>query len=150
MVVAYNTPEEQRTTEQRELLQTSDFLVEELKAADLVVVATPIYNFSVPAALKAYIDLVCHARMTFRYSENGPVGLLNDRKTYLSVTSGGTLIDSDIDFATGYLKHVLGFIGIHDVDVIAGDRLMSNTEEKLAQAHQQINQAVERHLSLGV
>ena len=80
--------------------------------------------------------------MTFRYGENGPVGLLRDRKTYLIVTSGGTPIDSDIDFATGYLKHVLGFIGIHDVEVIESDRLMADPEARLAQAHQQIDRLV--------
>lgn len=142
MVVAYNTPDDQRTDEQRRLLQTSDALVDELKSADLLVITTPIYNFSVPGALKAYIDLVCRARLTFRYGENAPVGLLRDRKTYLIITSGGTPINSNIDFATGYLKHVLGFIGIHNVEVIAGDRLMSGTEAKLIQARQQIDQSV--------
>lgn len=142
MVVAYNTPDEQRTDEQRNLLQISDALIDELKTADLLVIAAPIYNFSIPGSLKAYIDLVCRARMTFRYGENGPVGLLCDRKTYLIITSGGTPINSDIDFATGYLKHVLSFIGIHNVEVIASDRLMSGAEAKLTQARQQIDQSV--------
>lgn len=88
------------------------------------------------------IDLVCRARLTFRYGENGPVGLLSDRQTYLLITSGGTPIDSEIDLATGDLKQVLGFIGIHDVEVIAGDRLMSGANAKLAQAQQQIDQIV--------
>ncbi len=142
MVVAYNTPDDQRSGEQRSLLQISDALVDELKSSDILVITTPIYNFSVPGALKAYIDLVCRARLTFSYGEHGPVGLLQDRKTYLIVTSGGTPIGSDIDFATDYLKHVLGFIGIHDIEVIAGDRLMSGTEAKLAQARQQIEQSL--------
>lgn len=142
MVTAYNTPEENRTAAHKEVLQPSNKLVNELFSSDALVITTPIYNFSVPACLKAYIDLVCRARLTFRYSSDGPVGLLSDRKTYLLVTSGGTPIGSDIDFATGYLKHVLGFLGIYDVEVIAGDRLMSGDEERLAQAHQAIEQSV--------
>ncbi|NET09209.1 MAG: FMN-dependent NADH-azoreductase [Merismopedia sp. SIO2A8] len=142
MVVAYNTSEDKRTAEQKEVLKPSNELVDELFSSDALVITTPIYNFSVPASLKAYIDLVCRGRLTFRYSSDGPVGLLSDRKTYLVIASGGTRIDSDIDFATGYLKHVLGFIGIRDVEVIAGDRLMSGPEERLAQTHQQIEQAI--------
>lgn len=142
MVVAYNTPEEERSPMQKEVLQPSNALVDELFASDALIITTPIYNFSVPASLKAYIDLVCRARLTFRYSSNGPVGLLSDRKTYLVVASGGTPVGSDMDFATGYLKQVLAFIGIHDVEVIAGDRLMSGAEERMAQAQQQIDQLI--------
>lgn len=142
MVVAYNTPEEERSPMQKEVLQPSNALVEELFASDALIITTPIYNFSVPASLKAYIDLVCRARLTFRYSSNGPVGLLSDRKTYLVVASGGTPVGSDMDFATGYLKQVLAFIGIHDVEVIAGDRLRSRAEERMAQSQQQIDQLI--------
>lgn len=114
----------ERSTEQNEILSLSNRLVDELKAADTIVITTPIYNFGIPAALKAWIDLIARARLTFRYTENGPVGLLEGKKAYVVVTSGGTEVGSDIDFATGYLRHVLGFIGITDVDVIAADQLM--------------------------
>lgn len=114
----------ERSTEQNETLSLSDRLVDELKAADTIVITTPIYNFGIPAALKAWIDLIARARLTFRYTENGPVGLLEGKKAYVVVTSGGTEVGSDIDFVTGYLRHVLGFIGITDVEMIAADQLM--------------------------
>ncbi|MEM6449700.1 MAG: NAD(P)H-dependent oxidoreductase [Cyanobacteria bacterium P01_D01_bin.105] len=138
MVVAYNTPAEERTAEQVDILSVSDALVEELKAADKIVIGCPIYNFSVPAALKAYIDLVARAGLTFNYSSEGPVGLLSDRPTYLIVTSGGTPVGTDIDFASGYLKHVLSFIGIQNVTIIAADSLSRTGSEKLSQVTDQI------------
>ena len=138
MVTAYNTSAEDRTTEQKHLLGTSDALVAELNAADTIVLSAPIYNFSVPASLKAYIDLVARVGLTFAYSSEGPKGLLRDRKTYLVITSGGTPVGSDIDYATGYLKHVLKFIGITDVEVIAADSLSRTGSDKLKQVHQQI------------
>lgn len=137
-VVAYNTPEDARSPEQKSLLALSNTLVEELATADRVVIGVPVYNFSIPAALKAYIDLVARAGLTFAYSSAGPKGLLSDRKTYLIFTSGGTPIGSDLDFASGYLKHVLSFIGIHDVEIFAADSLSRTGSEKLAQVRQQI------------
>lgn len=114
----------ERSAEQRMKLALSDTLVAELKAADTIVIGSPVYNFSVPAALKAWIDLIARARETFQYTENGPVGLLKDKKAYVIVASGGTKIGSEIDFAATYLKHVLGFVGISDVTIVAADQLM--------------------------
>ncbi|MBD1547486.1 FMN-dependent NADH-azoreductase [Roseibium aggregatum] len=116
----------ERNAEQRLKLALSDTLVNELKSADTIVIGVPVYNFSLPASLKIWIDLVARARETFRYTENGPVGLLENKKVYLVVASGGVKVGSDYDFATGYLRHVLGFLGIDDVTVIAADQLMSN------------------------
>jgi FMN-dependent NADH-azoreductase len=96
-------------------------LVAELQAAD-VVIGLPIYNFGVPASLKAWIDLVARAGVTFRYTEYGPKGLLEGKRAIVSVASGGTPIGSEIDFATGYIRHVLGFIGITDVEIVKADR----------------------------
>ncbi len=103
-------------------------------------IVSPIYNFSIPAALKAWVDQVCRARLTFVYGPDGPKGLLDGRKAYLVMTSGGTAVDSSIDFATGYLRHVLGFIGIADVASIAADRLMMDGGSKLAAARDRITQ----------
>ena len=128
------TPADQRTDEQKAALAQSDALVAELEAADTLIIATPIYNFSVPAALKAWIDLVARAGLTFRYTENGPEGLLGGRKAYVIVATGGTEVGSDIDYATDYLKHVLGFIGITDINFIAADRLMVDEAAALAGA----------------
>ncbi|MES0882375.1 FMN-dependent NADH-azoreductase [Roseibium sp. SCP14] len=130
------TDPEERSEPQKEKLALSDMLVRELKAADAIVIGTPIYNFSVPATLKAWIDLVARTRETFRYTEAGPVGLLEGKKAYVIVASGGTKVGSEIDYAANYLKHVLGFIGIKDVSIVAADQLMmdpSNREAALAQ-----------------
>lgn len=139
-IAANFTPAEQRTKAQCARLSVSDSFVEELKAADLLVIATPIYNFGVPAALKAWIDMVARARVTFRYTEQGPRGLLENKAAHLVVTSGGTPIGSDIDFATGYLRHVLAFLGITDVNIIAADQLNSRGRDVLASARRQIAQ----------
>jgi len=118
------TPPEERTDSQKDKLALSDTLVAELQAADTLVIGLPVYNFGVPAALKAWIDMVCRARVTFRYSENGPVGLLEGKRAIIALASGGTSMDTPIDFATPYIRHVMGFIGIKDVTVVAADGLM--------------------------
>ncbi|WP_299292816.1 NAD(P)H-dependent oxidoreductase [uncultured Tateyamaria sp.] len=128
------TAVDDRDTAQRDTLALSDQLVEELKAADTIVIGAPVYNFGVPAALKAWIDLIARAGLTFKYTENGPVGLLEGKRAVIAVATGGTPVGSDIDFASGYLKHVLGFVGIHNVDVIAADRVMAQGEEAIANA----------------
>ncbi|MEM5581807.1 NAD(P)H-dependent oxidoreductase [Roseibium sp. AS2] len=120
----------ERSADQRLKLALSDTLVRELKAADTIVIGMPIYNFSVPAALKAWIDLVARARETFQYTENGPVGLLQGKKAYVIVASGGTKVGSEIDFATTYLGHVLGFMGITDVKIVAADQLMLDPSKR--------------------
>jgi len=142
MVTAYNTPDEARTQEQQKILQPSNELAEELQSADTIIIGAPIYNFSVPASLKAYIDLVARAGLTFAYTSEGPKGLLPDRKTYLVVTSGGTPVGSDIDFTSTYLKHVLSFIGITDVEIFAADSLARTGSDKLNQVRQQISDSV--------
>lgn len=133
------TPDDQRTQSHIAALAHSDRLVDDLFAADLIVLATPIYNFSVPASLKAWIDLVCRARKTFRYTENGPVGLLENKRAYLIITSGGTEVGSAIDFASDYLRHVLGFIGIDQVETIPADRLMADAQPKLSRAQETLS-----------
>ena len=128
------TDEAERTAEQKAELELSDRLVAELFAADILVIGSPVYNFGIPAALKAWIDMVARARKTFRYTERGPQGLLTGKKAYVLMASGGTEIGSEIDFASGYLRHVLGFIGIDDVTIIAADQQMMRGEDALSQA----------------
>ena len=111
---------------------------------DVVVIGAPMYNFSIPAALKAWIDLVARAGLTFRYTENGPVGMLENKKAYVMLATGGTSIGSEIDYASGYLRHVLGFLGIHDVELISAERMNFNDAESKQQAYQQIHHAVEQ------
>ena len=136
------TPEETRTDAQREALAYSDSLVAELEEADIVVIGTPMYNFSIPASLKAWIDMVTRARKTFRYTEKGPEGLLKNKKAYVVVATGGVGVGSDLDFVTPYLRHILSFVGIDDVDVIAADRLQSQAEEAMDSARMQIAERV--------
>ena len=141
-IAANFTDPDARTDEHRAALAFSDELVDELRAANTLVLALPIYNFGVPAAVKNWVDHIARARVTFRYSEAGPVGLLTGKKAYIVVASGGTQVGSAIDFATPYLRHVLGFVGIDDVTVIAADRLMLGAEESLAKANAEIEAAV--------
>lgn len=132
------TAPEDRSAAQRAALAESDALVAELQAADVLVIGTPIYNFGIPAALKAWVDMIARARLTFRYTEDGPVGLLDGRKAYVVIASGGVPVDSAVDFATPYLRHALGFIGIRDVEVIAADQLNSKAGESIDAARLRI------------
>jgi FMN-dependent NADH-azoreductase len=133
------TPADQRTEAQKDTLALSDTLIAELNAADTLVIGLPIYNFGVPATLKAWIDLVARAGVTFRYSETGPKGLLEGKRAIVAVASGGTEAGSAIDFATGYIRHVLGFIGITQVDFVTADRLMLDAEATLKSANAQVD-----------
>ena len=139
---ANDTPEAQRSARQREVLATSDALVAELKECDVWVIGTPVYNFSLPPVLKAWVDQICRARVTFAYSEQGPRGLLEDRKVFLAIASGGSRVGSPTEFLTPYLLHVLGFIGIRDVEIVAADQLLMAGEAKVAEAREQIVRAV--------
>ncbi len=142
MIDAYFTDDAARTPEQHASIAISDALVAELEAADVLVINTPVWNFGVPAALKAWIDLVARARRTFRYTENGPIGLLENKRAFIALASGGTALDSEIDFAGRYLRHVLGFLGIDDVTFIDGSAHMSRGERAAAEAKAQADQAI--------
>lgn len=132
------TDPSERDAAQQGYLTSSDTLVAELKEADTIVIGMPVYNFGVPAALKAWVDQVARARETFRYTESGPVGLLTGKRAIVVAASGGTEIDSQIDFATPYLRHVLGFIGIHDVEIVAAGRQMADAASAKTTAAAQI------------
>lgn len=131
-------PADQRSAAEQEELALSDSLIAELDAADTIVIGLPIYNFGVPAALKAWVDLVARPGVTFRYSENGPEGLLKGKRAILAVASGGTPAGSNIDFATGFMRHVLGFIGITEVELVSADAMALDRDGTLARAHAQI------------
>lgn len=132
-------PADERTPEQAELAAIADTLIGELEAADRIVVSTPVYNFGVPASLKAWADLVARAGRTFRYTETGPVGLLEGKTAYITAASGGTPIGSDIDFMSPWLTFFLGFLGITDVEIVAADGIMGRDgEDKIARAHEQV------------
>ena len=136
------TPDDDRTPRQRERLAESDALVAELQQADVIVIGAPIYNFGVPASLKAWVDMIARARLTFRYTDNGPQGLLEGKKAYVVVASGGVPVDSPVDFATPYLRQALRFVGISDVEIIAADQLNANATDAIDSARARIAELI--------
>ncbi len=137
-VTANFTPASDRSPEQTARLAQSDELVAELQSADVILIGLPIYNFGVPTALKAWIDLVARVGKTFQYTDAGPRGLLDGKRAIITVASGGTERGSEIDFATGYLEHVLGFLGITDVEFVSADRLAMDADASMKQAQDAI------------
>jgi len=133
-----------RSAAQRQTLAGSDALVAEVMEADVIVIGAPIYNFGVPATLKAWIDQIARARLTFRYTEQGPQGLLSGKKVYILTATGGIEVGSAIDFATPWLKFVLGFLGITDVEVIAADRGMMRGDAARQSAAERVAQVLAR------
>ena len=132
-------PEEERTEQDKELFKFSDELVDELLAADTIVISTPIYNFGPPAAAKAWFDLVARAGRTFKYEPTGPIGLISGgKKVYLVVTSGGVPVGSPVDFCTPWFKQALNFLGISDIEIIDSSQLNIN-DDNLKKAQEKIN-----------
>ena len=121
-IEANNTASDDQTDEHKKTLALSNTLVGEIEAADTLIIGVALYNFSITASLKLWIDLVCRARKTFAYVDGSPKGLMTGKKAIICFASGGTPFESDIDFASGYLKHILGFIGITDVTFISADK----------------------------
>ncbi|PJI85244.1 FMN-dependent NADH-azoreductase [Yoonia maricola] len=110
-------PETEQTEVDHAVLALSDTLIAEIEAADIILIGMPIYNFGMPAALKAWIDLIARPKVTFAYTENGPVGLINGKKAIVAVASGGVPVGAPMDFATPHMEQVLRFIGIDDITV---------------------------------
>lgn len=128
----------ERTAEQHAELLQSDALVNELQEADIIVIGLAIYNFSVPAAFKAWIDQIVRSKVTFRYTENGPEGLLENKKAYVVIASGGTQVGSDIDFFSAHVRYILAFIGIKDVTFIDSSGIGRDEVGVLAHANEAI------------
>jgi len=137
-ITANFTAQEDRSTDQQDVLAQSDALVRELQAADVIVIGAPIYNFGIPAALKAWVDMIARARLTFRYTPTGPEGLVTGKKAYVVIASGGVAVDSAFDFATPYLRHALRFVGITDIEIVAADQLNSAGDESIDAARVRI------------
>ncbi len=134
---------EERSAEEAQLADISDRLIKELKWSDYVVIGVPMYNFGPPASLKAWADLVARAGTTFRYSKDGPVGLLKDKKAYIVAVTGGTSVNSTVDFMTPWLQHFLKFIGIEDVSTIVADPIYTdNGNENIQMAKKLIEEMI--------
>ena len=129
---ALMTPAEQRSTEQHATVAFADRLIEELEAADTIVLAVPMYNFSIPSTLKAWIDHVARAGRTFRYTAAGPEGLLKGKKVFVVTGRGGHYSGESparvFDFQEPYLRGVLGFLGLTDVTFIHVEGLKVSPE----------------------
>jgi FMN-dependent NADH-azoreductase len=139
---AFLSQPEARTDQQRAISDYSDTLIEELKAADTIVFAVPMYNFSVPSTLRAYFDHIARAGVTFRYTATGPEGLLKGKKAYVFITRGGVYADA-ADTQTPYLKQFLGFIGITDVKFVFAEGLgmgEETREKSITAAHSAIGE----------
>jgi FMN-dependent NADH-azoreductase len=123
---SFFTPAESRSPEQEEINQYSEGLIAELQEADIIIIESPMYNFSVPATLRAYFDYTSRAGYTFSYDENGPTGLLHNKKLYIAFSSGNIyskgpyqVYDSNVP----YLKNVFSFYGVNDVSVFRAEGL---------------------------
>ncbi|EGQ9466955.1 FMN-dependent NADH-azoreductase [Vibrio parahaemolyticus] len=114
---------EDLSQEQRVVVDLSDTLIEEVKAADTLVIAAPMYNFTIPTQLKNWIDLIARAGVTFKYTESGVQGLIEGKKAIVVTTRGGIHKDSPTDNVTPYLRTVLGFVGITDVEFVYAEAL---------------------------
>jgi FMN-dependent NADH-azoreductase len=131
--VAKGTPADQRNAAQQQEVALGDAIMSEFLAADVVVIGAPMYNFTVPTQLKAWIDQICVAGVTFSYSENGPVGLVNGKRVVIVSTSGGKHAGTPTGIAhEDYLKVVFGFVGIADVEVVRADGLNYGPDAKEA------------------
>ncbi len=135
------TPPDERSEMQKKRLEFSDQLIGEIRHADHIILTTPMYNFSIPATLKAWIDMICRAGVTFQYSADGPVGLLKNKRVDIIITTGGVPLQSPADFASNYLKQVFRFIGIENINIFAADQMSVDADTSYQNALDQMAQS---------
>lgn len=146
-LTGFGTPAAERTPEQAAAVGLSDALIAELQAADVIVIGVPMYNFGIPSPLKAWIDRVARAGITFKYTESGPVGLVQGKTVYVLAARGGVYAGSEHDVQSRYLRQVLGFIGMTDIEFVYAEGLALGAERKAQSelsALSLINQLTER------
>lgn len=122
------TPADQRTPQQNERVAIDDALIAEIQAADVLVLGVPMYNFGIPVQLKSWLDAIARNGVTFRYTANGPEGLLTGKQAYLAFARGGRYRDTPLDSQLPYLKTILGFVGITQVDSVHAEGLNMGPE----------------------
>jgi FMN-dependent NADH-azoreductase len=120
----------ERSASQHDVVAYSDALIGELKQADVIVLGLPMYNFGVPSQLKAYFDHIARAGETFRYTANGPVGLLTGKKAYIFAARGGLYAGTALDTQTSYVRDFLRFVGIEDIEFVYAEGLAISAETK--------------------
>jgi len=138
---AFLSKPQERSAAQSDVVAYSDALIAELKQADVIVLGLPMYNFGVPSQLKAYFDHIARAGETFRYTANGPVGLLQGKKAYIFAARGGLYAGTALDTQTNYVRDFLRFVGIDDIEFVYAEGLAISPESKasgLASAAAQI------------
>ena len=123
-------------------LTVSEELINELKQSNTLVLGVPMYNFGVPASLKQWIDAICRAGVSFKYTAEGPQGLLGVDRAIIITATGGTPVGSEMDFVTPYLQHICRFLGINDVYVIDASGSKREPEQIIAQGKAQIDKVV--------
>ncbi len=139
---AFLSKPDTRSADQQAIVDFSDQLINELKIADIIVLGLPLYNFGVPSVLKAYIDHIARAGSTFKYTDQGPVGLLTGKKAVIFAARGGKYAGTPADTQSDYIRGFLAFIGITDVEFVYAEGLAMGDEGKkaaIADAHQQID-----------
>jgi FMN-dependent NADH-azoreductase len=128
-----------QTEHHKKMFELSDTLVKELKESDIIIISAPIYNYGPPATLKAWSDLAARVGETFRFKANGRrEGLLKNKKAYLVITSGGTKLNSKEDFLTPWLRFILNFFGIKNVQTISADQMALDYDKSIKEAEKQI------------
>lgn len=127
---AFVTEADARNRQQQAVVDYSDSLIDEVKQADILVLGVPMYNFGVPSVLKAYFDHIARAGVSFRYTENGPVGLLEDRPVYILAARGGIYAGTPSDSQTPFLRSFLGFLGLKDVHFVYAEGLNMGEDHK--------------------
>jgi FMN-dependent NADH-azoreductase len=127
---AFLAPSEQRDAPQHAVARYSEGLIDELKSADVIVLGLPMYNFGVPSQLKAYFDHIARAGLTFRYTAQGPVGLLGGKKAYVFAARGGLYAGTALDTQTQYVRDFLRFLGIDEVEFVYAEGLAIGPESR--------------------
>jgi len=142
---AFYTPEDARSDDQQARITLSDELVGELEVADVIVIGAPMHNFGIPSGLKAWIDQVARVGRTFKYTENGPEGLLTSKKVYVLTARGGNYFENSpahaMDHQAPYLRTVLGFLGLDDVTFIHAHGVAGG-EDGIRAAEVEVDRAV--------
>jgi FMN-dependent NADH-azoreductase len=149
LIAVHGSSDSQRASLQPQLA-LSEQLIDELKDADTLVIGAPMYNFGIPASLKQWIDAICRAGVSFKYTEQGPEGLLNVRRAFIITASGGTPIGSEMDFASRYLEHICRFLGIPEIFHIDASGSKGTPEQVIAQGKQQVDALIAEFYSNGI